>query len=686
MSDSIAALITSCNIVILLISCGRALKKRNIISLLVFCALLSTAFLEIAKLSLVFEFSSGGMLIGAGLCMFPLFWLVASVSLVPAKSYSLNRVVLSPLFGFLVLLFFLLWWIVPFIKDARINEPILFTKLGRYFFVTVVFTLALVLSNIERSVYYFKQKNIKWLFASALFILVPYVFIATYAVFFSHIRYDLLTAASFMTLPGALIMLKVLKTGYSLEAAREDTAVHASLSLFLIGGYLFFIGIFIKLFQVSGWNLQALFSLLTGLFIFFTLLYLLFSSSLRTGLKQVFFGNLTKRKHDWQKIWEEFTYNISLVHEMDEITERIKDIMIKTTNAKRASVFLFDKESPFEEGFLNWLLRYAWPLTIDEFLKKDLGNKFPKALDFLKTNKINLILPLYGDKCIIAIVGLWQEAEAAGGLDRDLLKVLSLQASSAIVSCRSYIEAADAQKKAALGKMAAFIVHDVKNYIHSLSLMAENKSKFSNPLFLEDALITLNSTISKMKELTDGFNALRKEIVLEKKECRLSEIIELALKDTAIDNFNAVEVEKILDKNSEVLADGRHLSRVFINIILNSLEAMNYKGKITVLVKSTSSKACVSISDNGPGMSKEFINNSLFKPFYSTKPKGFGIGLYQSKSIVEAHGGEIKVDSIPGKGTTFTIELPLAQYVTRTTNHEPRITNHDKWRQKWINY
>jgi signal transduction histidine kinase len=66
----------------------------------------------------------------------------------------------------------------------------------------------------------------------------------------------------------------------------------------------------------------------------------------------------------------------------------------------------------------------------------------------------------------------------------------------------------------------------------------------------------------------------------------------------------------------------------------------------------------VSVADSGSGMTREFIANSLFKPFQTTKKNGLGIGLYQSKTVVEAHGGRIEVESVPGRGTTFRVLLP----------------------------
>jgi signal transduction histidine kinase len=70
-------------------------------------------------------------------------------------------------------------------------------------------------------------------------------------------------------------------------------------------------------------------------------------------------------------------------------------------------------------------------------------------------------------------------------------------------------------------------------------------------------------------------------------------------------------------------------------------------------------RVVLSVSDDGPGMERDFIEKSLFKPFQSTKKKGLGIGLYQCKTIVEAHGGWIDVESEPGMGSTFSVSLPF---------------------------
>jgi signal transduction histidine kinase len=96
-----------------------------------------------------------------------------------------------------------------------------------------------------------------------------------------------------------------------------------------------------------------------------------------------------------------------------------------------------------------------------------------------------------------------------------------------------------------------------------------------------------------------------------------------------------------------------------MNLILNANEALGNGGEIRVATQKSNGWAIVSVRDNGCGMTKEFIEKSLFRPFKTTKRQGMGIGLFQSKMIVEAHQGRIEVESEEGRGSTFRVFLPV---------------------------
>ena len=95
------------------------------------------------------------------------------------------------------------------------------------------------------------------------------------------------------------------------------------------------------------------------------------------------------------------------------------------------------------------------------------------------------------------------------------------------------------------------------------------------------------------------------------------------------------------------------------NLLLNARDALGPRGEITIETSQRNSWAILSVVDNGCGMSPAFVKASLFRPFQTTKKKGLGIGMFQSKMIVEAHRGKIQVESEPGAGTTFRVMLPL---------------------------
>jgi len=108
-----------------------------------------------------------------------------------------------------------------------------------------------------------------------------------------------------------------------------------------------------------------------------------------------------------------------------------------------------------------------------------------------------------------------------------------------------------------------------------------------------------------------------------------------------------------------VPADPEHLSTVVTNLLLNAREAVGRDGRVTVATSVVDGRAVLAVSDTGRGMSAEFMRTSLFRPFQTTKKKGLGIGMFQSKLIVEAHRGVLQVQSTPGHGTTFRLLLPL---------------------------
>jgi signal transduction histidine kinase len=208
--------------------------------------------------------------------------------------------------------------------------------------------------------------------------------------------------------------------------------------------------------------------------------------------------------------------------------------------------------------------------------------------------------------------------------------------------------------------MSAFFVHDLKNTASTLSLMLQNfPVHYQDPGFREDALRGMSKTVIHINDLISRLNMLRHELKVQAVECDLNELVNETLKGQG--QAPGIELTKDLQALPRVRVDSSQIEKVLTNLLLNSREAVNGGGRICVQTSCRDGWVVLAVSDNGCGMTREFLQNSLFRPFKTTKKNGIGIGMFHCKLIVEAHHGRIEVVSEPGKGTTFSVLLPLGQ-------------------------
>jgi signal transduction histidine kinase len=145
-----------------------------------------------------------------------------------------------------------------------------------------------------------------------------------------------------------------------------------------------------------------------------------------------------------------------------------------------------------------------------------------------------------------------------------------------------------------------------------------------------------------------------KELRLEFTESTIDSIVKEAIAQVKVPtNIKISNLNKALN----VKVDKEKITRVFVNIIKNAIDAMPKGGTLKITSKASDANVEISFRDTGEGINKEFMEK-LWSPFCTTKAKGMGLGLPICKRIVEAHGGKISVKSQFGKGTTFTITFP----------------------------
>jgi signal transduction histidine kinase len=128
-------------------------------------------------------------------------------------------------------------------------------------------------------------------------------------------------------------------------------------------------------------------------------------------------------------------------------------------------------------------------------------------------------------------------------------------------------------------------------------------------------------------------------------------------------SFAGLTLVKNLRPCPVVLLDREQITNVVTNPILNASEAISQSGEIRIETSQNNGRAVLLVADNGCGMTPEFLSRALFRPFQTTKKKGLGIGMFQSKMIVEAHGGRIEVKSEVRKGAAFRVLLPMDEHI-----------------------
>jgi len=185
------------------------------------------------------------------------------------------------------------------------------------------------------------------------------------------------------------------------------------------------------------------------------------------------------------------------------------------------------------------------------------------------------------------------------------------------------------------------------------------KKNLCDPEFQKDALETISSAVFKMKNMISNLSAFPDELELQRRDLDINELINEAIDKFSINDFHQMKIARRVGQIPLVSADQEEMHKVVHNLLLNACEAANGRGVIKVSTVANGENVVLSVSDTGPGMTREFVEDGLFQPFRSTKKNGLGIGLYQCKTIVEAHNGRIEVDSKPGKGSTFSVHLPV---------------------------
>jgi putative PEP-CTERM system histidine kinase len=242
--------------------------------------------------------------------------------------------------------------------------------------------------------------------------------------------------------------------------------------------------------------------------------------------------------------------------------------------------------------------------------------------------------------------------------DLDMLRVVGRQVASYLAESRSQESLSEVQRFDEFNRRMAFIMHDIKNLVSQMSLLAGNAKRHAdNPEFQADMIETLQDSADKMNGLLKRLSQHNKANPEEPKPVRVQEMVRsIVSKKRLLHDMQVTQIDDLT-----VLADPARVEQILGHLIQNAIDASTEGEAITITARRRDLSVAIEVRDQGTGMSSEFIRSQLFKPFASSKPGGFGIGAYEAREMARAMNGRLEVESSEGMGSRFTLILPLAK-------------------------
>jgi len=665
---------------ILVSACWVLLRERSRAGLFLFAALTATALLELFDLcSLTFPAAAFGWkrcsLFAEALL--PPLWLLCSATHARWEGPDkIGRLLKSAI----VLSFFLI--IVPVVVPIEAlfyapdfpDERLLFLgTAGFFYYLFIMACLVCALINFESTLTNASPealRKIKFDIIGLGSILAVLIFYYSQALLYRTINMGYTPLRAFMFIVASVMM------AYSRLKLSGNVRIYVSPHIAFKSFVLVAVGVYLIMLSLLGEGMNHLgmffprtvvitIAFLTGI----GLLLLLLSEKVRREVKVVLHKSFYQNKHDYRTQWLRFTQQLSTSRSGEELQQRILSAYCEIFGIGGAALFLYEEGrggfcmtalyemEPINEviapenSLITFMKERSWVVNVRDENREIMEENG----HFFGEHSIFFVIPLFsGDRLegFIALGRTLKKNEVYIYEDYDLMKTIARQASLAIMHQRLSEQIIQSRAMEAIGNVATFVIHDLKNLVATLSLIVDNGARhIQHPDFQKDMLASLGNTADKMQALI-----LRLKNLGERNlpNLQMVNLLELARKTAGLVAGNRVTVA-----GTPVIfrADGEELQKVILNLVLNGIEASDADATVHIEV-GIDEAPYIRVTDRGCGMSELFIRTDLFTPFKTTKKKGFGVGLYQCRQIIEAHNGRIEISSEEGRGSVFTVWLP----------------------------
>ena len=585
----------------------------------------------------------------------------------------------------------------------HVRHSIVISNLARYLVIQHLVNIVIVTAILNTK--YLEIKNqrrslIEWLFFLSVAIsLLLMTYLLSYLVLYGRIGtsminlWELILIFAFMLYPIFLIKNSMQRKHIRLRRR----VVYSSATFVYLGVYFILLGIMSKIMAIMNVNLNLFFEVILTVGLLLGFVIIAFSETVKARMRSFIDMAVYHEKYDYQQIWEEFNDKIFAASDIDGLIEEMAVFIKEKLKLTELKLFLADKfrervyykvdfdnheiekgdEIELQKDLFQWIVNYGRPFYLNELSELELNLELPIKRENLKTEQI-VFSALVNRKNLIGFLVCWTRDGFRLSLEE--MKILEQLSTGMAVSMSNFLlaeELIEAREIQSYNRLAAFLFHDIKNILSGLNLILENaKGKIQDPRYQVELLNSLENTVKRMFSLVEKLKFAKVDKQSNFLPSSIGNVLRRIIAEMKLDSKKDIRLETVIkDTPDPLLIDAEGIHRVICNLILNALDAMPNGGKLFIRAFPASRHYQIEVEDTGKGMTSQFINQNLFKPFASTKKNGLGIGLYQSREIIRAHGGTIQVKSKVNSGTTFTVRIPMNMVQKNNIFHGDIVEN-----------
>ena len=412
---------------------------------------------------------------------------------------------------------------------------------------------------------------------------------------------------------------------------------------------------------------------------------LLLSAQARAWLAVMITKHFFEHRYDYRAEWMRFTATLAQGAKEDggeddrNLHRRVAKALAELTGSPGARLLLPDAQGAFrvaehwrwpagaaEDGAAlplrsSFMLQESGHIVdLDAERRGPAGTQIDLAIpDWLLADpRAWVVVPVLHFQRMIAVAVLLRPpvSRPLDWEDLDVLRIAGQQAASYLAESQSLEALSEAKRFDEFNRRFAFIMHDIKNLASQLSLLARNAERHADkPEFRADMIGTLKISAGRLSDLL---------VRLSPRERRAAEaartLVEPLLRDVAAEMRPRRALFVGCQAGLAAWGDAASIRQIVQHLVANAIDASPADTPVQVVAVAEQDRTRIDVIDQGGGMTRAFIRDELFKPFVSTKEGGFGLGAFEALGLAQAMGGAIDVASEPGKGSDFTLWLPLA--------------------------